>query len=343
MDVFLNQKIASASCIYQGEVVKLVKVTELVEVVEATEATESQFYQIPYLCQAQKLNIIILKKLINFFGEQYDRLESYWEGDVNHKLLGTSIVMAFLLSLLIIQMNRWGFLPQAIAQYISHNYFVAIEFAFVVLLFFEVLSLVFVLPHSVAGALAKQFEILSLILLRNSFKEFGEIPDISNLIHMQDVGLHIISDAFGALIIFVGIYFIRSTSKHYRITDDDDEQFRFVQLKKLISVILLAIFIGLMIQDAWLFLNHENTFKFFETFYIVLIFSDILIVLVSLRYSYKYIVLFRNSGFALATVLLRVALTAPVYYNVAIGLMAVLFVLILNIFYGKIIVKQLYR
>ena len=284
-----------------------------------------------------------MKKLINFFGLQYDKLESYWEGEANHRVLGTFIVLAFLLSLLIIQFNRWGFLPQAIAQYVSHNYFVAIEFAFVVLLFFEVLSLVFVLPHSVAGALGKQFEILSLILLRDSFKEFGEIPDISDLVNMQDVGLHIISDAFGALIIFVGIYFIRTTSKHYRITDDEEEQFRFVQLKKVISLILLTIFFGLIIQDAWLFLNHEHTFKFFETFYIVLIFSDILIVLISLRYSYKYIVLFRNSGFALATVLLRVALTAPVYYNVVIGLIAVLFVLILNIFYGKIIAKQLYR
>lgn len=258
-------------------------------------------------------------------------------------MLGTAIVTSFLLSLFIIQLNRWGVFPQSIAQYISLNHFVAIEFAFVVLLFFEVLSLVFVLPHSVAGALSKQFEILSLILLRQAFKEFGAIPDIGDLVSMQEVGLHIISDAFGALIIFVGIYFIRITSKHYRITDDDEEQFRFTQLKKVISLVLLAIFMFLAVQDTWLFLNHEGTFRFFQTFYTVLIFSDILIVLVSLRYSYRYIVLFRNSGFALATVLLRVALTAPVYYNVVIGMLAVLFVLVLNVFYGKIVSKQLFR
>ena len=284
-----------------------------------------------------------MKKLINYFASKYDFLETYWDGEKNHKVLGTAIVLSFLLSLFIIQLNRWGVFPQSIARYISHNYFVAIEFAFVVLLFFEVLSLVFVLPHSVAGALSKQFEILSLILLRQAFKEFGEIPDISNLVNMQDIGLHIISDAFGALIIFVGIYFIRKTSKHYRITDDDEEQFRFGQLKKVISLVLLAIFVLLGVQDLWLFANQETTFRFFETFYTVLIFSDILIVLVSLRYSYRYIVLFRNSGFALATVLLRVALTAPVYYNVVIGLLAVVFVLILNVFYGKIVAKKLFQ
>jgi len=284
-----------------------------------------------------------LKKLIDYFASKYDLLEAYWEGEKNHKILGTAIVLAFLLSLFVIQLNHWGVFPQPIAQYISYNYFVAIEFAFIILLFFEVLSLVFVLPHSVAGALGKQFEILSLILLRNSFKEFGEVPDISNIVNMQNVGLHIVSDAFGALVIFVGIFFIRITSKHYRITEDEGEQFRFVQLKKVITIILMLIFFGLMLQDAWLFINHKHTFKFFETFYTVLIFFDILIVLVSLRYSYRYIVLFRNSGFALATVLLRVALTAPVYYNVVIGFLAVLFVLILNIFYGKIISKKLYR
>lgn len=281
--------------------------------------------------------------IINYFARIFDYLESYWDGERNHKVLGTAIVSSFLLSLFIIQLNLWGVFPESIAQYISLNYFVAIEFAFVVLLFFEVLSLVFVLPHSVAGALSKQFEILSLILLRQAFKEFGQIPDISNLVNMQDVGLHIISDAFGALIIFVGIYFIRVTSKHYRITDGDEEQFRFTQLKKVISLALLGIFVFLGVQDAWLFLNHESTFRFFQTFYTVLIFSDILIVLVSLRYSYRYIVLFRNSGFALATVLLRVALTAPVYYNVVVGFIAVIFVLILNVFYGKIVSKQLFR
>ncbi len=284
-----------------------------------------------------------MNKFINFIARKYDRLESYWEGEANHRILGTAIVLIYLFTLLVIQLNRWNIFPEAISQYVSHNYFIAIEVAFVVLLFFEVLSLVFVLPHSVAGALGKQFEILSLILLRNSFKEFGELPDISSLAQSVEIGYHMFADAFGALIIFVGIFYIRKTSKHYRITDNDEEQHRFVQLKKLISLVLMLIFFILMLQDAYLFFTHSNTFKFFETFYTVLIFSDILIVLVSLRYSYKYIVLFRNSGFALATVLLRVALTAPVYYNVLIGAIAVVFVLILNIFYGKIICKKLYR
>ncbi len=68
---------------------------------------------------------------------------------------------------------------------------------------------------------------------------------------------------------------------------------------------------------------------FFEPFYTLLIFADILVVLLSLRYSATYQVVFRNSGLAVATVLLRAALSAPPYLNAALGLAAALLALTL--------------
>lgn len=54
-----------------------------------------------------------------------------------------------------------------------------------------------------------------------------------------------------------------------------------------------------------------------------MVFSDILLVLISLRYNSTYSVVFRNSGFAVATILLRLAITAPPFINVALGLAAI--------------------
>jgi hypothetical protein len=71
--------------------------------------------------------------------------------------------------------------------------------------------------------------------------------------------------------------------------------------------------------------------EFFESFYSVLVLADILVVLVSLRYSPSYLVMFRNSGLAVAAVLLRVALSAPPYANAALGLAAALFTLGLTV------------
>jgi hypothetical protein len=64
---------------------------------------------------------------------------------------------------------------------------------------------------------------------------------------------------------------------------------------------------------------------FFNTFYTVLIFSDVLIVLISLRYSATYHVVFRNSGYAAATVMIRLALAGPRYLGTALGVAAALY------------------
>ena len=50
---------------------------------------------------------------------------------------------------------------------------------------------------------------------------------------------------------------------------------------------------------------------FFAHFYTALVLADALLVLVALRHSGAYHLIFRNSGLAAATVVLRVALTAP--------------------------------
>lgn len=73
---------------------------------------------------------------------------------------------------------------------------------------------------------------------------------------------------------------------------------------------------------------------FFEVFYTVLVFSDVLIVLISLRYSSDYRIVFRNSGSAAATILIRLALTAPPYVELLLGLGAAGFALALSVAYN---------
>jgi hypothetical protein len=65
----------------------------------------------------------------------------------------------------------------------------------------------------------------------------------------------------------------------------------------------------------------------------VLIFSDVLILLISLRYSTNSAVVFRNAGFAASTVIIRLALTAPAFINVLLGVASVAFALALSLAY----------
>jgi len=110
------------------------------------------------------------------------------------------------------------------------------------------------------------------------------------------------------------------------LTPDARDTEGFVATKKAIALALVGVFAWLA-GRALLGLQGE----FFESFYSVLVLADILVVLVSLRYSPSYLVMFRNSGLAVAAVLLRVALSAPPYANAALGLAAALFTLGLTV------------
>jgi hypothetical protein len=63
-------------------------------------------------------------------------------------------------------------------------------------------------------------------------------------------------------------------------------------------------------------------------------FSFLLLVLISLGYSSLFPVVFRNSGFAVATVLLRVGITAPAYYDVGLGIAAALYAMGITLAYN---------
>lgn len=262
----------------------------------------------------------------------FDRLETMWHNHIVEKLVSRLLITVFFVGILIVFSNKFfGF--KSLGDPL--NYFLAIDLAFQVLLILEILGLVFVLPKSVADSMGKQFEILSLVLLRSAFKEFGymEQPiEWSNLIY--EPLLHILSDAFGALVILliIGIYYRKQ--RHERITENKNQQNEFINFKKLLSLFLLVVFIYLGVSDLYKFIVNGYYTDSFNTFYTILIFADILILLYSLRYSSRYFNLFRYSSFALATVLIRISLTAPPYLNVLVGTLAGLFVLGLTLMYN---------
>lgn len=264
----------------------------------------------------------------------FDTLEHLWEGPRLQSILGMILVVSFLVLLLLIEFQRNHLLPGLFDSFIPNNPFYAINYAFTLLLIFEVLSLVFSLAHSVSIAVGKQFEILSLILLRSSFKEFIYFPQPVHWGHVEKPILHIFSDATGALLIFIILGFFYRLQKHPPICTDEIDQSRFITAKKLVALIILVIFLGLGISATWQELNGLPASDFFSTFYTVLIFSDILIVLISLSFSHHYLSVFRNSAYALSTVFIRLALVAPPYYNAALALIAGLFTLGITIAYN---------
>jgi hypothetical protein len=272
----------------------------------------------------------VIESTMTFGARLFDRVEAMWETARMRRCVATVLVGGFLVAVLAIDLNRRGFVPAPLDRIVPLNHFRAVELAFWLLLAYEVVGLVLGIAQSVANAAGKQLEIFSLILLRHSFEEFGGLDEPLVWSGAQDAVLRMLANGFGALLIFVvlGVYY--ALQRHRPITDDARDARSFLAAKKLIALVLLVVFGSAAVESA-----ATGGGEFFETFYTVLVFSDILVVLVSLRYASGYHVVFRNSGLALATVLLRLALAAPPYFNAALGLAAAIFALGLTVAFNR--------
>lgn len=265
----------------------------------------------------------------------FDWLERGFNSVGSRKMLSTGLVAVFLLALVILELSRRDLLGERLRAALPHSHFHAVQLAFYLLLSFEVASLVFAIAQSVANAAGKQFEIFSLILLRSSFEAFAEMDEPLRWAQTQGVAWPMLGDAVAALLIFVALGFYYPLQRHRPLSEDRQDRANFVLAKKVISLVLVVIFSGLAVQSLWSLATQLKPSGFFEAFYTVLIFADVLVVLISLRYNSSYRVVFRNSGLAVATVMLRLALSAPPPWAGALGLFAVLFAVALTLAYNR--------
>ena len=119
--------------------------------------------------------------------------------------------------------------------------------------------------------------------------------------------------------------------------------FSFVAAKKGIALLLLAAFAYMGLRSVWLTISGIEHTDFLYDFYTLLILTDVLVVLISQCFQPGFYAVFRNSGFALSTMIIRIALAAPPFYNVLLGVAAALFAILLTIVSGKLFKNKQFR
>lgn len=256
----------------------------------------------------------------------YDTLEACWEGPSGHRLAGSLLVGTFLVCLMSVELGRVLELPEALAHLVPKNHLASIGIALTLLLIIEVMGLVFSMVHSVSTSVGRQLEILSLILLRNVFKEISHHNPLS-WESLRDGLPGIAAAVTGALVVFalLSLYYRIKTSS--TLSEHEEDRQSFIAAKKCIALALLAAFHLIALRSLMGYFSGVPTPPAFETVYTLLVLSNILIVLLSLRHGHNYRVAFRNSGFAVVTVLILIALVAPPLWSAAIGIFAALFAL----------------
>ncbi len=256
--------------------------------------------------------------------EVYDRIEALWENRDFQRRVSSFFAYLFLLSLAFIHLNYMELLPGEMSGLVSKNHLSAVYLVFNLLLLKEILDMLFMIPRSITTTQLKQLKVLSLVLLRESFKHLTEFGETISWPNSVEPVVHVITSATAALLVFVVIYFF-SRLGTFRTMAESEETRCFIAEKKTIALFMLFAFTLVELNDI-ISLTQEAGFNIsVDIFFTIFVFSDILIVLISLRYSMLYVNVFRNSGFAIATVLIRISITAPPYYQEAVGIFSAIF------------------
>tara|TARA_B000000557_G_scaffold124721_1_gene101029 strand:+ start:1109 stop:1987 length:879 start_codon:yes stop_codon:yes gene_type:complete len=220
----------------------------------------------------------------------------------------------------------------------------AIYTPFSLILVYEVYLLLFYLPRSFTSCISKQFEIISLIVIRKIFKDIP-LMDLNDNWIFSEHNIELVVDLLGFLILFFLIYlFNKDTKKIPKKNITDPSLIRFISSKKIVSLSLLVVmsFMALNTLFEWVFNIYSNQTitqidgLFFNKFFTLLILADVIILLISFRYTEEYSKLIRNTGFIISTILIRLSFSSSGYLTMILILTGVSFAYLILKIYNSI-------
>ena len=247
-------------------------------------------------------------------------------------------VAGFLVHLALIFLARILPHPPALIAAVGRNYLSAIYTPFSFILFYEVLMLIAALPQSTTQSIAKQYEIVSLIFIRRFFKDIAELDDIGKLAQLSPDVLPVFLDVGAGLVMFllvtVFLHLARRRQGPDTLSVESEELKKFISRKKAVALGLTVLLVGLaaynLIQfSLWAVLGVKsgadtNVFYYADVFS-VMIFTDVLVVILSLVVSDRYELVFRNAAFVISTILIRFSLTVARPFSAVLALGGMVF------------------
>lgn len=252
-------------------------------------------------------------------------------------------VAGFIIHLLLIVGKNYDLFHSPMDNLLLADPISAIYTPFSIILIYEIYLLVHYLPRSFTTSVSKQFEIISLIIIR---RIFGDIPhiELASSWFSTAENLQLIYDLVGILVLFFLIYlFNRSRSKIIpsKLTTNLK---RFVNSKRAVSLILLPVLIitSTYTLYSWIqtqffsssvITSFELNAIFYNEFFTILILADVFILLLSFQYTERYSQLIRNTGFVICTILIRLSFGTDGLTNVVLIVSSVAFgLLVLRIY-----------
>ena len=270
-----------------------------------------------------------------------DKLHGYIFSDNNlkkfEKLILFLAVGGFILHLALIYLNlNYDVSILKGLDDLLRNPISALYTPFSFILIYEAFLLVYYFPRSFTTSIAKEYEIISLVMIR---KVFGDIPMLNfeeGIINQE--GLILLYDLVAILIIYYLIHLFKKIITKIPKRKPTINIHRFISYKKMLSIVLLPTLLLLCVSNLYdwsyaVFVNQELlenlNYIFFIDFFTILILVDVFMLLISFQYTERYAQILRNTGFIISTILLRLSFSVSGVSSLILLLSGVVFGLII--------------
>ena len=295
----------------------------------------------------------VQEKIFNLF------LSEKRKEQLEHTVIYIAIA-SFIIHLGLIGMGALEILPDSINSKLSKSPISAIYTPFSFILIYEVYLLVFYISKSTSTYITKQYEIITLIVIRRLFKDLSNL-DLDKEWFTDKYDLQFTYDIVTAFVLFLLIYFFNIlTRKQQEIrreaTFDKKTTGLFIIGKKLIASILVPLVFGMAIFSLgqWTYETFTSLKQsdygiqdvnniFFDEFFTILILTDVLLLLFTFITTDQFNRTIRNSGFIISTILIRLSFGVDGIVNNVLILVAVIFGVLLlwvNNKYEKMLVND---
>jgi len=283
----------------------------------------------------------VLNKLHQFFLSEYAK----------RKIEKTTLYVAligFFVHLIIIYLSKFSVVQFNVESELLKNPISAIYTPFSFILVYEVYLLIYYLSKSFTTYITKQYEIITLIIIRKLFKDLAALELTSDWFNIKG-DLQFTYDILASIILFYLIYQFEKQGKRIAKPPikDDTKIDRFILRKKAIAIVLVPVFFTMALVTLFNWTlgisfvsNNLPSFEtinnlFFDEFFTVLIFVDVVLLLLSFFYTDKFHKIIRNSGFVVSTILIRMSFGVSGLISTILIVVAVLFGLAIMLIHNK--------
>ena len=272
----------------------------------------------------------------------YKKMLSEQTKKSSERVIITVAIISFLIHLALIGINELGLTNLWPNSDLLKSPIAAIYTPFSFILIYEVYLLVYYLPKSISQYISKQYEIITLVVIRRIFKDLANLNLVSDWFE-NTYDLQLTFDIITTVVLFGLILLFGRLNKREAKEKEEKEEVsttlrNFIYRKKSLAVLLVPIFLTLAFYSfgRWVYsaliLHAEKVDRFgdindifFNEFFTVLILADVLLLLFSLFHTDKFNTVIRNSGFIISTILIRLSFSVEGITNNILIISAVIF------------------